>query len=223
ARRRDRLDALAAELRERYGRRVDVLACDVADAEARAALPEALAREPDVLVLCAGFGYVGPFLAQPAPEATAMVRTNLEAVVGLCHALIPPMVARGRGSVLLVSSFAGRQPMPHFAVYAATKAAVTSLAEALHAELEGSGVTVTALCPGGVRTEFAAVAGAAGTEARMPASIMIDADECARAAVAGLEDGRRIVMPRRAVRLFSAFAAYAPRALWLPLCRRMMG
>src|SRR5207244_1704410 len=113
-------------------------------------------------------------------RVTAMVRTNVEAVMALSRILIPPMAARRAGAVLIVSSVAGHQPMPNFGAYAATKAAITSFAEALHCELKGSGVTVTALCPGGVRTEFSEVAGASEIERRVPA-LMISPEECARA------------------------------------------
>jgi hypothetical protein len=224
ARRRDRLERLAAELRERHGCRVEVITCDVADAPARARLPReiaALGLEVDVLVLSAGFGLAGPFISLDPERITTMVRTNVEAVMALSRALIPPMAARGSGAVLVVSSMAGNQPMPNFGAYAATKAAMTSFAQALNAELSGSGVTVTALCPGGVRTEFSEVAGATAVERRTPAALMIDADECARAALDGLAQGRRVVMPRRAVRLLAWFGAHAPRAIWLPMCRRL--
>jgi len=224
ARRRDRLESLAAEMRERHGCRVEVIACDLADADARATLPHAVAGlglDIDVLVLCAGFGMTGPFLTQPAERIAAMVRTNVEAVMALSRALIPPMAERRSGAVLLVSSMAGNQPMPNFGAYAATKAAITSFAESLHCELKPSGVTVTALCPGGVKTEFSEVAGATEIERRVPA-LMISAEACARAGLQGLEEGRRTVMPRRAVRLFAWFGAHAPRALWLPLCRKLM-
>jgi short-subunit dehydrogenase len=223
ARRRDRLEALAAELQSRHGRRVEVISCDLADADARAAIPDQLAAlglAADVLVLCAGFGMTGPFLSQSDERITTMLRTNVESTMMLCRTLIPPMVDRHSGAVLIVSSMAGRQPMPNFGAYAATKAAVTSFAEALHSELKPHGITVTALTPGGVRTEFSDIAGGSDVEARVPA-LMIDPAECVEAGLAALEEGRRIVMPLRAVRVFSWFGAHAPRAIWLPLCRRL--
>jgi hypothetical protein len=118
---------------------------------------------------------------------------------------------------------AGAAPMPNFGAYAATKAAATSLAQSLHWELGRSGVTVTALCPGGVRTEFSEVAVMERTERRTPNALMIEPDECAREALAGLERGDRIVMPRRAVRAFAWLGTHGPRRLWLPLVGRMMG
>lgn len=222
ARRRERLDGLAAELRERDGRRVEVIPADLADADARARLPEEIERlglEVDTLILCAGFGMAGPFIEQEPERITSMVQTNVESVIGLSRALVPAMAARGSGAVLIVSSMAGNQPMPNFATYAATKAAITSFAEALHTELRPRGVTVTALCPGGVRTEFSEVAGAQKAERRTPSLFMIDADECARAGLHALEQGRRTVVPKRVVRLFVWCGAHAPRAVWLPVCR----
>jgi hypothetical protein len=224
ARRRDRLEQLAAELRERYGRRVEAITCDVADADHRAQLSRDIAGlglDVDVLVLSAGFGLAGPFISLDPERITTMVRTNVEAVMALSRVLIPPMAARGSGAVLIVSSMAGNQPMPNFGAYAATKAAMTSFAESLHGELAGRGVTVTALCPGGVRTEFSVLAGATRAERRTPSALMIDPDECAQAALDGLAEGRRVVMPRRAVRLLAWFGAHAPRAIWLPMCRRL--
>lgn len=226
ARRRDRLDALAAELRVAAGRRVEVLAADVADRTARAELfaqIEALGLEVDVLVPCAGFGMGGPFLEADPDRLELLVRTNVEAVIATIRVIAPAMVARRRGAVLIVSSMAGEAPMPNMGAYAATKAAMTSLAEALHWELGRCGVTVTALCPGGVRTEFAQVAEMEAAERRTPGALMIDAPECVSAALAGLERGERIVMPRAGVRAFAWFGAHAPRRVWLPLVGRMMG
>lgn len=225
ARRADRLEALATELRQRHGRRVEVLPCDLADATARGQLLrdlDALDLELDVLVLCAGFGLGGPFLSEDPDRLTAMVRTNVEAVMALSRALIPPMARRRRGAVLLVSSMAGNQPMPNFGAYAATKAAVTSLAETLHCELADHQLTVTALCPGGVSTEFSQVGGMEEVEKRTPSAIMIGPEACARAGLDGLARGKRIVMPRVGVRALAWFGAHAPRALWLPLCKKMM-
>lgn len=85
-----------------------------------------------------------------------------------------------------------------------------------------SGVALAAPCLGGVTTEFAHVAGVTGTERRTPAELMIGPEECARAGLDGLEHGRRIVMPRRAFRALAWFGALDPRAIWLPMCRRLM-
>jgi short-subunit dehydrogenase len=224
ARRRERLEELALALRG-LGRRAEVVCADVSDGVGRAGLVAEVAElglQLDVLVLCAGFGLGGAFLEEDPDRVVRMVRTNVESTMALCGAFLPAMAARRRGAVLIVSSMAGGQPMPGFAAYAATKAAVTSFAEALSYELRPSGVTVTALAPGGVRTEFSAVAGMSHTEKQTPGALMIDVEECARAGLDGLEQGARIVMPRRAVRVLAWMGSHLPRAVWMPLCRRLM-
>jgi short-subunit dehydrogenase len=225
ARRRDRLEALAEQLRTQHGRRVEVLTCDLSDPADRVELLNdinQLGLTLDVLALSAGFGMGGPFITEDPERITTMVRTNVEAIMALSRALIPAMAQRRNGAVLIVSSMAGNQPMPHFGAYAATKAAVTSFAEALHCELKPHGVTVTALCPGGVTTEFAMIAGMEGAEKRTPSALMIGPGDCARAGLTALHRGRRVVMPRSTVRALAWFGAHAPRAIWLPLCRKMM-
>jgi short-subunit dehydrogenase len=140
----------------------------------------------------------------------------------MAHAVLPGMMRRGRGAILAVSSMAGQQPMPGFGAYAATKAGVTSFAEMLSHEAGRAGVTVTALAPGGVRTEFSDVAGMLAQERSVPSPLLMDVEECAAAALAGLEAGRRVVIPKAFVRSFAFFGRHAPRAIWLPLCRRLM-
>ena len=225
ARRKEKLDELAAELSERHGRRVETLSIDVADADSRAELPgelDGLGLEIDVMCLNAGFGMGGPFLSQDPDRIQQLVRTNVEGVFAISRMLLPAMAERRRGALLITSSYAGFQPMPNFGAYAATKAAATSFAEMLSREVADSGITVTALCPGGVWTEFADVAGMAHNAEAMPGALMIDADECARQAIEGLDAGKRIVMPKATVRAFSQFGRHAPRALWLRLCQRML-
>jgi uncharacterized protein len=224
ARRRDRLELIASELRER-GRRAEILVCDLADAAARDRLAdevETLGMQVEILVLSAGFGLGGPFLAQDPAALVQMARTNLESAFALCRALLPAMVTRRRGAVLLVSSIAGSAPMPNFSAYAATKAGITSFAQALSAEVAGSGITVTALCPGAVTTEFSQVAGMNHNHASMPKALVIGPEEAARESIRALEQGQRIVTPRRAVRAFSYFSAHVPRRLWLSLSRRLL-
>ena len=225
ARRRERLESLAEELRS-DGRRIEVIAADVSEPDGRAELLATihqLGLEVDVLIPCAGFGMGGAFVDADPDRIQQLIRTNVEGSFLLIRSFAPAMAARHSGAILLVSSMAGNQPMPNFQAYAATKAAVTSLAESLHWELGRSGVTVTALCPGGVRTEFAEVAGMLGAESRTPKAFMADPVQIADAALKGLAHGKRIVMPRRAVRLFAWFGSHAPRCVWLPLSARMMG
>src|SRR4051812_35464799 len=160
ARREDRLRELAAEL-EASGVRAEVVGCDVSDHDSRkrlAAELEARGLTVDVLVNNAGFSTSGPFVQSDPDKEEALVRTNIEAVVALCSLFVPAMSQRGRGAVLNVASTASFQPIPMQASYAASKAFVLSFTESLHAELRGSGVAVTALCPGPVKTEFTEVA-----------------------------------------------------------------
>jgi uncharacterized protein len=226
ARRRERLEALAAQLREKHSVQVDVVVCDLSDASDRDRMLAELSasgREIDVLILCAGFGMVGPYLEHDAERLTSMVRTNVEATMALARALTPPMVKRGRGSVLLVSSMAGNQPMPHFAPYAATKAAVTSLGESLHYELKPAGVTVSVLAPASVATEFAEVADAPGQAERQPAFMTATAEDCAKAGISALRGGKRKVVPLPQAAAFAWVSAHLPRRIWFRICRTMMG
>jgi uncharacterized protein len=222
ARRRERLEALAAQFPDR---RVEVFEADLADADSRGKFIVCLAEldlDIELAVLAAGFGMGGSFLDHAADRIAQMIRTNLESTMVLAHALLPAMVARHRGALLIVSSMAGNQPMPGFGAYAATKAAVTSFGEMLSHEAGRSGVTVTVLAPGGVRTEFSETAGMTKQERELPGGLVIDVEECAAAGLEGSEQGRRLVMPRRAVRAFAWFGRHTPRAIWLPLCRRLL-
>jgi uncharacterized protein len=226
ARRRDRLEQLATELRaEHGGQRSEVIVCDVSDPAERARLVAEVGElgvTVDVLVLCAGFGMGGPFRAQDPDRLQLLLRTNIESTVGLAHAFTSGMASRRHGSVLIVSSMAGAQPMPNFGVYAASKAAVTSFAESLHEELRTEGVTVTALCPGGVTTEFSEVADMTRAEQRMPRALIASPRDTAAAGLAALAEGRRMVVPGRAVRALVFSGRHLPRGLWLRACRRLM-
>jgi uncharacterized protein len=225
ARRRELLEDVAGELTREHRVRVEVCPADLSEPSERGRLAQEIETRGlaiDVLVLCAGFGMGGPFVEQNRDRLTLMMRTNIESTVTLAHAFTPGMAARSSGAVLVVSSIAGNQPMPNFGVYAATKAAVTSFGEMLSAELAASGVTVTVLVPGAVRTDFASVAQMTSQERRTPAPLWIDADACARAGLDGLERGRRKVVPRTAVRLMHFAGSHTPRGVWLRTVRRLL-
>src|SRR6476620_3965341 len=154
ARREDKLRELAAEL---PGVRVEVIACDVADADARAGLLAEVERRGltvDILVNNAGIGTMGPVAEASVADEIAQVRVNVEAVIDLTTRAVQQMVPRGRGAILNVGSTAGYHPFPGQIGYAATKAFVKSYTEGLRAELVGTGVSVALLVPGPVRTEF---------------------------------------------------------------------
>jgi hypothetical protein len=156
ARRKDRLEKLAAEL----GGNVEVLEADLTAAAGLAAVQARLAKgDIDMLVNNAGFGTNGVFADLPVERELQEIDLNVRALTQLCHAALGPMRARRSGTIINVGSTASYQPIPFMATYAATKAYVLHLSEALHEEAKADGVTVTCLCPGFTRTEFHEQAG----------------------------------------------------------------
>lgn len=158
ARRRQELDELAAELTTRYGIWVRVIDRDLTSPEARQDIYHTLRKEGvtiDYLFNNAGFGGRGLFHEQDWSMLNNMIQLNITAVAELTRLFLPGMVERGRGRILNTSSTAGFMPGPLQSVYFATKAFVNSFSKGVASELEGTGVTVTALCPGAVKTEFA--------------------------------------------------------------------
>jgi short-subunit dehydrogenase len=222
ARREDRLRALADELAQAHAVRAEVIAADLTDADSRGALPsqlEARGLTADILVNNAGFTTMGHVYKADRAAELALVRTNVEAVVDLCTMFVPGMVARHRGAVLNTASTAAFQPLPGQAGYGASKAFVLSYGRALGAELRGTGVTVTTLCPGPVETGFAEAAGMTDEEAAesLPRIMWLPASDVARAAVEGLAAGRGVVIPGTANRAAAGLAHLVPKALLLPL------
>lgn len=185
------------ELAEQIGPdRVEVLAADLTDDEGLAEVEDRLAeadRPVDLLVNNAGFGRTGRFVELPADGEEDQIRLNVMALTRLARAGLPPMIGRGRGGVINVSSIAGFAPAPVNATYGATKAYVTGLSLAIREELRGTGVRCLALCPGFTRTEFQARAGYASN--RVPRLLWQDAPTVARAGLAGLERDAGIVVP----------------------------
>ena len=203
ARRADRLSELAAELSGAHpGLRVLVHAVDLLDRAATGAMLDALERDGvavDVLVNNAGFGTYGLFEKHGWAKTEQMLELNVVSATYLLHRLVPPMVGRGFGAILNVGSTAGMFPSPAFAAYSASKAYLNLLSEALHAELVGTGVSVTVLCPGPVPTEFQEVAGSKGRNP-MPKAFHIDAVQCAEEAVRALKAGEGRHIPGAAMR-----------------------
>lgn len=218
ARREDRLRAVAEELATSFGVRTEVVSLDLADAEGRGRLPDLIAERGlvvDVLVNNAGFGTTGPVYRADRARELAMIRTDVEAVVDLCTLFLPGMVDRRRGAILNVASTAAFQPLPGQAAYAAAKAFVLSYTHAVRAEVASRGVTVTALCPGPVETEFATRAGFQPGEAEqaLPRVMWVPAEKVAAAAVDGLEKGRAVVIPGLPNVVSAVAGHYAPRRL----------
>lgn len=162
ARRLDRLDALAAELRAAHGTRVETIAADLSEPGGAAALIAEIARRGlavNTLINNAGFGLSGAFAGQDRDRLLAMIDLNCRSLVELCHAVLPGMIQMRSGGILNVASTAAFQPGPGMAVYYASKAFVLSFTEAIHEEVRAQGVRVVALCPGPTETEFFDAAG----------------------------------------------------------------
>ena len=207
ARRRERLETLAREVGKAH-----VFAADLATPGAAAKLVgevEALGFDIETLINNAGFGLAGRFAALAPERQAEMIDLNVRALTELCRLVLPGMIERRRGFLLNVASTAAFQAGPNMAVYYASKAYVLSLTEALHQETKGSGVHVTALCPGPTATEFFDVAGAA--DGRL-AKIATDAASVVRAGLRGLERNRAIVVPGLANRIGAQANRFLPRA-----------
>ena len=224
ARREERLRSLATELGADHGVDAEVIACDLGEGTERDRLATELrnrGRLVEVLVNNAGFGHQADFARSPHERMVEMVRINVEAVVDLTSRFLTGMVERGRGSVINIASTAAFQPLPGSAVYAASKSFVLSFSEAIRTELRGSGVTVTAVCPGPVRTEFTEVAGIErGWRTRRLRSIWMSAEDVARHAVEGAKHDQRVVVPGALNRAPALAGQHSPRAVALPLINR---
>ena len=220
ARRTDRLEALAAELRGAHGNTVNVFAADLADGNAPTKLIgdiHAAGLSIDTLINNAGFGGRGAFADMPIGPQLGQIDVNCRALVALSHAVLPAMIAARRGSILNVASTAAFQPGPWMAVYYATKAFVLSFTEALHEEVKAKGVHVAALCPGPTRTEFADVAGMGDSELFKRFASPPDAV---------VRDGLKALAANRAVKVSGAMnAAMAGSIRFTPrgLARRIAG
>jgi short-subunit dehydrogenase len=214
ARRRERLDELAEELRGEYSVDVEVLPLDLSDTKSRAKLADRLRSDP-IAGLCnsAGFGTSGRFYELPFERESEEVTLNALALMELTHAALSGMVDRGAGAVLNIASIAGFQPLPYMAVYSATKAFVLTFSEAVSEELHGTGVSVTALCPGPVPTEWAEIASA--ERFSIPLA-QVSPDDVAEAAIGGMLAGKRTVVPGVVPKIASTGGRYIPRTLLLP-------
>ncbi len=212
ARDEQRLHQLGGEMRERWGTGTTVIPCDLAapaGARTLAAGVAAAGLEVDVLVNNAGIGAAGAFSEVPLERQLALLQLNIVSLTELAHRWLPGMLARGRGRILNVASTAAFQPGPFLATYYASKAYVLSLSEALAEETRGSGVTVTALCPGPTRTQF--FARASMRESTLARNAVMEAATVAAAGHAGMMRGDRIVIPGFANRALGAIVRLSPR------------
>jgi short-subunit dehydrogenase len=215
ARREDRLRALAAWAADAHGVEARVLAADLATDEGLAACRDAIdaGPPPGLAILNAGFGAHGPVHASDRERLAAMVRLNCVAVADLAAHVLPGMVARGAGALVVMSSAAAWQPVPHMATYAATKAFELHFTEAVAEELRGTGVRALAVCPGPTRTEFGLAAGTTRSHWAIPFD---DVDLVVRATWRALADGR----PRAATGLVARGSMLASRLLPRPVVVR---
>jgi hypothetical protein len=209
ARRKERLEALAAELGN--ARAVEM---DLSQPGAAALMMADIARHDesvDLLVNNAGFGLAGRFAELEGLRQREMIDLNCGALAELAHAVLPGMIARRSGGILNVASTAAFQPGPGMAVYFATKAFVLSFSEALHDEVKSQGVKVTCLCPGPTRTEFRSVSGF-DPKGRL-GKLSADSPSVVRAGLLGLERNKAVVVPGLSNKLISQVHRVFPRAI----------
>jgi hypothetical protein len=220
ARDRERLREAGEALAAEHGVAVTAVVKDLADPAATDRIETVLDErgiEVDVLVNNAGFGTYGPFVGSDREAELDQIRVNVAAVTELTHRLLPRMVERGAGRVLNVASTAAFQPGPLMATYYATKAYVLSFSEALAEETRGTGVTVTALCPGPTETAF-------HERADMEASRLLsfgvaDAASVAERGYRGMQRGETVVVPGLRNRLLARAVGLLPRSTVRSLVR----
>jgi len=225
ARRESLLDELAARIRAEHPNvAVVAYAADLAKPEDRVVLVEALVLAgfiPDLLINNAGMGDYGEFATSDWQKIEGMLRINMEALTHLTHALLPHMIRRSEGAIINVSSLASLLPIPDMAVYAATKAYVTSFSEALRIELREHYISVLAVCPGPVKTEFGKVARREESSAAesVKKSFYVPKEQVVAESLAALDRDKARVYPG----LKTAIAAVAIAAAPMVLLRLIMG
>lgn len=223
ARSEGKLRELAAELSGKYGVRAVPLAADLADAAAPGRLAERLEAEGltvDVLVNNAGYASYGPFAETDLRDEMNMIQVNIAALTALTKRMVPGMVARKQGRILNVASTAAFQPGPLMAVYYATKAYVLSFSEALSNELQGTGVTVTCLCPGPTKTGFQARAKMEESKLVKGKDIM-DSATVARAGYEALHRGTAVIVPGLMNKMMTQSVRLLPRGAVTRIVRKV--
>ncbi|MEM0906344.1 MAG: SDR family oxidoreductase [Pseudomonadota bacterium] len=219
ARRVDRLRALA----ETLPTEAQVFQADLTEHGAMDAVGSILSmlpRAPDILVNNAGIGQGGPFaLGSPARDLE-IIDLNVRALVDLSHRLLPAMLERGSGGILNIASLAAFQPGPNASVYYASKAFVLSFSDALHEELKGTGVTMSAVCPGPVETEFFDRAGMEGVRLRKAVSSM-SAQKVAEVSWRGFKRGHRRIYPGLGAKMRAMTAGLTPTSMVMPVVKAL--
>ncbi len=217
ARSKDKLDALAGELNAAHDTNAIVITADLSTSDQLGSLVEQLQFQNidiDILVNNAGIIDVGPFADAAPDKLQQLIALNIAAATALISLLLPAMIERKFGRILNVASLAGFQPIPSMAVYAASKAYVLSLTESLAEELRGTGVKVTALCPGLTDTNMVTSIKAQSRTAQWTPSFLIsDPRAVARQAYKALMSGQTILVPGLPNQMAAAWSQVTPR--WL--------
>jgi short-subunit dehydrogenase len=222
ARRRERLDELASELAAAHKTTCMVVTADLTAAGAGQQIADqvrAAGRQVDFLVNNAGFGKRGAFAQSDRRSQLEMIDVNVRALVELTHLFLPGMLERKQGRILNIASIAGFVPGPFMATYYASKAFVISFTEALASELHGTGVTATASCPGPTATEFAEVAGSAGSN--LFRRHLADAAPVARHGYRAMLAGTVVAIPGLQNKLSAQSIRIAPRAAVRAIAARL--
>ena len=221
ARRADRLEALAAEIRTQYGVRVDVVPADLGTKGGIELVGRTgLERGIDLLVNNAGFGSHGLFTDLEPDRLSAEIALNIEAPMRLARELLPPMIARGRGAIINLASTAAFQPVAKLAVYSATKAFVLTFSESLWAECCGTGVRVLALCPGPTATPFFEIADKDWASSQ---SSFDTPEDVVRVGLKALAQDRSYAIVGRKNYLLAMSTRFAPRRLVALISRKGAG
>jgi short-subunit dehydrogenase len=209
-----RLDRTAAELRDRYPIRIEVLSADLSTEAGCAAVAARIGQDEkpvDSLINNAGFGLNRPFGEAPLADEEQMLNLNVLAVLRLTHAAVSAMTVRGRGEIINISSVAGFMPGGGAATYAASKAWVTSFSQGLASTLEGTGVTIIAICPGFTRTEFHEEH--ANGPSGVPSWMWLDANKVVAEGLAAARAGKSLSIPSRRYRVLVGLITLLPGAI----------
>jgi len=222
ARREDVLNSLATRLADKYSVAVDVRPGDLADPTERAKLADELAtRTISILCANAGTATLGPVAGLDPAVERAQVQLNVVAVHDLTLAVLPGMIERGAGGILISGSVAGNSPIPNNATYASTKAFLNTFSESLRGELLSSGVHVTLLAPGPVRTGLPDYVDASMVDKLIPDFLWTSAEYTAKVSVDALGRNKMRVVPGIASKVTSVVNQYAPRAIVAPITGRI--
>jgi short-subunit dehydrogenase len=217
ARRGDRLEALAAELREKYQVATHAIVADLAQPNASAQIASALASRKlaiDLLVNNAGYGVPGSYVNVPWLDHERFMQVMVTAVLDLTYRLLPGMIDRGWGRIINIASVAGMVPAPAgHTLYGASKAFIIRFSEALQAENGPKGVNATAVCPGFTFSEFHDVTGTRDRMNKMPGFLWLKADDVAREGYDAVMKGRSVVVNGRIYQFLVWLTGALPRSL----------